>query len=79
MSFQDASGRPREATSRNQVLLLDAIKRLSVETSTPDLDQYCWLKGDLSLETLRQAVIDRQTGLGWSAKQMTGLRPDRDG
>ena len=24
----------------------------------PDLDRYCWLKGDLSFETLRQAVIE---------------------
>lgn len=27
-------------------------------TVTPDLDRYCWLKGDLIFETLRQAVIE---------------------
>ena len=25
---------------------------------TPDLDRYCWIKGDLTFETLRQAVIE---------------------
>ena len=28
------------------------------ETGAPDLERYCWLKGDLTFETLRQAVIE---------------------
>jgi energy-coupling factor transporter ATP-binding protein EcfA2 len=28
------------------------------KVGTPDLDRYCWIKGDLSFETLRQAVIE---------------------
>jgi hypothetical protein len=30
----------------------------------PSLDRYCWIKGDLSFEALRQASLNRKTGSG---------------
>jgi len=48
----------------------DAHKDISV--AAPDLDRFCWLKGDLCFETLRQAVIEPGTRVHIGVAPPTG-------
>ena len=45
--------------------------------AAPDLDRYCWLKGDLAFETLRQAVIEPEERVWLGDSPPSGVMPSR--
>lgn len=43
--------------------------------AVPDLNRYCWIKGDLSFESLRQAVIEPEDRVLVAEKPLVGTSP----